>query len=551
MKCSMTSPKTIAALSAAAAATGLGELKAPAADLRLDITDARSPYVYLRCSFPADGEYSIEYSPNLADWYPNQPQHYYAGTAHSVDPTPFEPGAPAAAFYRLEAVTDLSQFQTNWVRKGDYLLGVRVVTGGGVQTFQVKDVRTSAVRDVVSIPSSQGTINSFWASYDFAGYSIDRPGQGSETTLQGLNSPINSFVIDGELQAMYHASGGAIGIFVLRDFAYAGSGIQYSDRMLLDGQGQNLTSIEQTFIGGAIYDRYRYIVAATRTNQVAAGQFNSLVDIYDVTAGLDHPQKMYSADLGTNVVEPQVTLKIPDQFGANRYVLAQESGSVPADTVLIDPTRQAMLRLPVDTRDHYYTFNEDQAGFFGYNRTETWVDLGSFTVLPPRTFPTQPVVLQNFDGTSMIAPLSSHDPGTYQFTTVGGVGTGGSNAMQVVFNKSGYGYAYFTAGLTNPVVDFSLFSSVSMQVRNLSAAPLTLILKFEKLCGYAPNGICGAIEQSFAIPAYSAWTPITYTFPQHQERGILYLTEEMLLFAAPGQYWASGSFLMDDIKLNP
>jgi hypothetical protein len=533
-----------------AAALVLSALQAPAAELDLKVA-ADPVYVHISMWVSHPGEYALDYSLNLKDWYVHA-TYNISGNLYTIDDTPSYPDAPLAAFYRLRDVAADPAAGT-YFRRTDTLAGMRVVTSSGTQTLEFTDMRTSAVQQLERIAAADGSLGAFGSAYEMVAYAIHRPGQTSQTILRSLTNPAVSLVLNGDLQAMWRRTNNQVMLLILRDFAGLDSGIQYNERLALDSSRSNFTTEDISFQNGAAYDPRVHLVAGTRSFPVTGG-YRCEVNIYDISAGLTSPQKLYTADLGTYASATPVYLGIPRQMGSQQFVMGFSTGSNPAETVLLAPRQQAFLRLPLLSSSFSCWFEENQATFFGTGSTgayaEAFVKLEPLTLLPARTFPTDPLVLQNFDGTSVLQPLYGND-GVYTFTDVSGEGVEGSRAVRVDFLKTVYPYSYIVGSLSDQSVDFSLYDHLSVRVKNLADKPLGLILKVEHINPYIWGGVYGWVEQSFTIPASSDWTTITLNAPENGTRGIFYLSKSFLMFAAPGQSTASGSFLLDDVRLVP
>jgi hypothetical protein len=534
----------------AAAALVLSALHAPAVELDLKLA-AYPAYVHLEMRVPHPGEYALDYSLNLKDWYVHA-TYNLSGTTYTSDNTPSQPDAPRTAFYRLRDVAADPAAGT-YFRRSDTLAGMRTLTSNGTQTLEFKDMRTSAVQQLECIAAADGSLGAFGSAYEMVAYAIHRPGQTRQTILRSLANPAVSMVLDGDLQVMWRTTNNQVMLSILRDFAGPDSGIQYSETLVLDSDRSSFTTDGISFQNGAAYDPRSHLVAGTRSFPVTGG-YRCEVNIYDISAGLTSPQKLYTADLGTYASASPVYLDIPRQMGSQQFVMGVSTGSGPAETVLLAPRQQAFLRLPLLSSSFSCWFEESQASFFGTGSTgayaEALVKLEPMTLLPTRTFPTDPLVLQNFDGTSVLQPLYGND-GVYAFTDVSGEGVDGSSAVRVDFLKTAYPYSYIVGSLSNQSVDLSLYDHLSVRVKNLADKPLSLILKVEHTNPYIWGGVYGWVEQSFTIPASSDWTTITLNAPENGTRGIFYLSKSFLLFAAPGESTASGSFLLDDVRLVP
>ena len=553
--------KTTAALAAAAAVTGFGEGKLPAANGSVEIRSVDSYYANFRLHVPDNGSYALGYSHNLKDWYFNPPWSNITDGIYFYDAAPYYFGDIGHAFYQLRSWPEGDpSLKTNWVRLGDYSKGMRVMDRNGAQVLQVKDIVTSVQQDIATVTSAEGTITSYRALDEMIAYNVALSGHPDKTVLRSLTDPTNVITLEGTLLELNEVSSyppGMLAVSVTRDLPASQGDVQYIEEWRLkmeDGHRVPYWYNESfSYTDGSIHDYNHQLVAVLRTPTGSDGKIEAKIKAFDLTGGFKNASLICDTNIGTYPAGTWLTVNTPLQYATQSTLVFSASGPGLAETVLIDPRRGLVARAPINCSSYYNTVNDAQIGIFGVDAAgkyaEAWFDANTYAALPPRTLPTSALVLEDFDGASALGQIYGND-NAYTFSTAVGQGMGGSNALRVDFIKT-YPYPFIADPKGNDALDFSLYGGCSMQVKNLSANPLGFIIKFEHLCSNFSGGPCGWVEQTFTVPDSSDWTKLTLNFPQNGANIIPYFASRVLMFANPGQVNTSGSFLIDDMQLVP
>ncbi len=551
----MTSPKTVVVMIAAGAITGFGALRVAAATPELMLYSVDQNSLVLHAKDTGGGAYLYEYSPNLQDWYVLQ--RFPALSEYAFLPQDRMIGrsnAPQAGFYRLESYeTNSPAYQAYWTRT-DFLLGMKVITQESSEVLQVKHVNTSAVREMDRLTTAAGAFGIFASADEMVGYAKRYTDQTSETVLQSLTDPGKRHVLPGELQEMWAIDYGRIEVVVLRDFAVAQSGIQYRETFILSPDRTQLTSQYISFQGDALYSPEKNLVVEKKTTPLPGGGFSATGSWYDVSGGITNPAVLYTTDLGAYCNSAALLfLDIPrDQPYTSRFTTVHASWSGDLKTIIVNPDQPAKAEAPIDSYWNGFIFGTSPIGIFGLNPSnqyqEAWFDPASLAQVAGPAFATAPLVLFDFDSTSVPAGITESD-GVYTFSTADGLGAGGSNALKVDYAKGSLAYPYFEFH-PEPGVDASRYGSFSLLVKSLGTNVHGLIVKFEHLCYYGNGGACGAIEEYFPLLP-DQWTEINYQLPWNQRRALLHSNPRLLFFVDPNRTYEAGTLLIDEVRFLP
>ena len=284
-----------------------------------------------------------------------------------------------------------------------------------------------------------------------------------------------------------------------------------------------------------------------------AAPYQGLISVYDISGpgGVNSPVLLYEFRAGESQDNSP-------PYHVDEFFRPSDHGYV----ILVDANNHGLLVDPVGKRTLPLASNAWSYIAFPYQTTKARIignvagggtvalvfDPTSFT-LAPFAMAFSPLVLENKDNTSLITGYSGSDT-AYEFSTATGAGFGGSNALAIAYSKGGYPYAHGLMQVEPGSLDFSSYKALSLKVKNVGTNSQTLTLKFE---GYYPyNGVRWSFEETFTIAPGTGWEELTFPFPDRSDsRFVLADSSSIVFFADVGKANTTGSFLIDDVKLDP
>jgi hypothetical protein len=144
--------------------------------------------------------------------------------------------------------------------------------------------------------------------------------------------------------------------------------------------------------------------------------------------------------------------------------------------------------------------------------------------------------IDNFDGGKITGDWNDGGDGAYTLSVVNGDAENSSKALKIEYAKGDKDWAFYYDKFDD-AQDFSSYSGISVKVRGT----VSFILKFEDASGQ------GIVEKKFTVNGNDKWQELQWDFAGTEDK--LKNVKRVLIFAAPGEKSANGSFYMDDINL--